>query len=212
MVKIREAIVVEGRYDKNTLSQVVDAPILETAGFGIFKDKQQMALLRRVAERRGLIVFTDSDGAGFVIRNHIKSAISGKYLKHAYIPDIPGKERRKSVPGREGKLGVEGMTPEVILAALRNAGATIEGEETTSSGGITKHDLMALGLSGGSNAGQKRKALLKKLNLPEHMSANAMLQALNLLYTREDLEQMLNEYGIERDYMERIWLIYKSGI
>ena len=140
-----------------------------------------------------------SDGAGFVIRNHIKSAIPGKYLKHAYIPDIPGKERRKSAPGREGKLGVEGMTPEVILAALRNAGATIEGEETTSSGGITKQDLMALGLSGGSNAGEKRKALLKKLNLPEHMSANAMLQALNLLYTREELEQMLNESGIERD-------------
>ena len=199
MVKIREAIVVEGRYDKNTLSQVVDAPILETAGFGIFKDKQQMALLRRVAEKRGLIVFTDSDGAGFVIRNHIKSAIPGKYLKHAYIPDIPGKERRKSAPGREGKLGVEGMTPEVILAALRNAGATIEGEETTSTGGITKQDLIALGLSGGSNAGEKRKALLKKLNLPEHMSANAMLQALNLLYTREELEQMLNESGIERD-------------
>ena len=199
MVKIREAIVVEGRYDKNTLSQVVDAPILETAGFGIFRDKQQMALLRRVAEKRGLIVFTDSDGAGFVIRNHIKSAIPGKYLKHAYIPDIPGKERRKSAPGREGKLGVEGMTPEVILAALRNAGATIEGEETTSTGGITKQDLMALGLSGGSNAGEKRKALLKKLSLPEHMSANAMLQALNLLYTREELEQMLKELGIERD-------------
>ena len=199
MVKIREAIVVEGRYDKNTLSQVVDAPILETAGFGIFKDRQQMALLRRVAEKRGLIVFTDSDGAGFVIRNHIKSAIPGKYLKHAYIPDIPGKERRKSAPGREGKLGVEGMTPEVILAALRNAGATIEGEKTTSSGGITKQDLMALGLSGGSNAGEKRKALLNKLNLPEHMSANAMLQALNLLYTQEELEQMLNESGIERD-------------
>ncbi len=199
MVKIREAIVVEGRYDKNTLSQVVDAPILETAGFGIFKDKQQLALLRRVAEKRGLIVFTDSDGAGFVIRNHIKSAIPGKYLKHAYIPDIPGKERRKSAPGREGKLGVEGMTPEVILAALRNAGATIEGEETTSTGGITKQDLMALGLSGGSNAGEKRKALLKKLNLPEHMSANVMLQALNLLYTREELEQMLNESGIEHD-------------
>ena len=199
MVKIREAIVVEGRYDKNTLSQVVDAPILETAGFGIFKDKQQLALMRRVAEKRGLIVFTDSDGAGFVIRNHIKSAIPGKYLKHAYIPDIPGKERRKSAPGREGKLGVEGMTPEVILAALRNAGATIEGEETTSTGGITKQDLMALGLSGGSNAGEKRKALLKKLNLPEHMSANVMLQALNLLYTREELEQMLNESGIEHD-------------
>lgn len=191
MVRIKEAIVVEGRYDKNTLCQIVDAPILETAGFGIFKDKQQMALLRRVAEKRGLIVFTDSDGAGFVIRNHIKSAIPAKYLKHAYIPDIPGKEKRKSTPGKEGKLGVEGMTKEVILEALRKAGATIEGESAAESRGITKQDLMALGLSGGPDAGAKRLALLKKLNLPEHMSANAMLQALNLLYSLEELEQIL---------------------
>ena len=127
MVKIQEAILVEGRYDSNTLRQIVDAPILETSGFGIFKDKKQLALLRRVAEKRGLIVFTDSDGAGFVIRSHIKSAIPGKYLKHAYIPDIPGKEKRKSALGKEGKLGVEGMTREVILSALRAAGATIEG-------------------------------------------------------------------------------------
>ena len=191
MVKIKEAIVVEGRYDKNTLSQIVDAPILETAGFGIFKDKQQLALLRKVAEKRGLIVFTDSDGAGFVIRSHIKSAIPGKYLKHAYIPDIPGKEKRKAAPGKEGKLGVEGMTPEVILTALRNAGATIEGEAMPTPRGITKQDLMELGLSGGSNAGEKRKALQKKLNLPEHMSANAMLQALNLLYTLEELTEIV---------------------
>ena len=192
MVKIREAIVVEGRYDKNTLSQIVDAPILETAGFGIFKDKQQMALLRRVAEKRGLIVFTDSDGAGFVIRTHIKSAIPGKYLKHAYIPDIPGKERRKSAPGKEGKLGVEGMSREIILDALRRAGATIEGEETAQSGQITKQDLMALGLSGGQDASVKRLAVLKRLNLPEHMSANAMLQALNLLCTKEELERIVS--------------------
>ncbi len=191
MVKIKEAIVVEGRYDKNTLSQIVDAPILETAGFGIFKDKQQLALLRKVAEKRGLIVFTDSDGAGFVIRSHIKSAIPGKYLKHAYIPDIPGKEKRKAAPGKEGKLGVEGMTPEVILTALRNAGATLEGEDASAPRGITKQDLMELGLSGGSNAGEKRKALQKKLNLPEHMSANAMLQALNLLYTLEELTEIV---------------------
>ena len=131
MLKIREAIVVEGRYDKNTLSQIVDAPILETSGFGIFKDKQQMVLLRRIAEKRGLIVFTDSDGAGFVIRNHLKSALPAKYLKHAYIPDVPGKERRKSRPGREGKLGVEGMSPEIILDALKKAGATIEGEDSS---------------------------------------------------------------------------------
>lgn len=187
MVKIKEAIVVEGRYDKNTLSQIVDAPILETAGFGIFKDKAQMALLRRVAESRGLIVFTDSDGAGFVIRNHIKSAIPGKYLKHAYIPDVPGKEKRKSAPGKEGKLGVEGMSREIILDALRKAGATIEGESTGKTGGITKQDLMALGLSGSPDASAKRLALLKKLNFPEHMSPNAMLGALNLLYTLEEL-------------------------
>ena len=138
MVKIREAVVVEGRYDKNTLSQILDAPILETSGFGIFKDKQQMALLRRIAETRGLIVFTDSDGAGFVIRNHIKSAIPGKYLKHAYIPDVMGKEKRKTAPGKEGKLGVEGMSREIILEALRRAGATIEGESLPISEQITK--------------------------------------------------------------------------
>ena len=187
MVKIKEAIVVEGRYDKNTLSQILDAPILETSGFGIFKDKQQMALLRRIAESRGLIVFTDSDGAGFVIRNHIKSAIPGQYLKHAYIPDIYGKEKRKAAPGKEGKLGVEGMTREVILESLRRAGATIEGEETIPVRQITKQNLMELGLSGGADASAKRLKLLKKLNLPERMSPNAMLQALNLLYTLEEL-------------------------
>ena len=187
MVKIKEAIVVEGRYDKNTLSQILDAPILETSGFGIFKDKQQMALLRRIAETRGLIVFTDSDGAGFVIRNHIKSAIPGKYLKHAYIPDIYGKEKRKAAPGKEGKLGVEGMTKETILESLRRAGATIEGEETASVRQITKQDLMELGLSGTPEASANRLKLLKHLNLPERMSPNAMLQALNLLYNLEEL-------------------------
>ena len=191
MVKIKEAILVEGRYDKNTLSQIVDAPILETAGFGIFKDKKQMALLRQVAKKRGLIVFTDSDGAGFVIRNHIKSAIPAKYLKHAYIPDIPGKEKRKTAPGKEGKLGVEGMSREIILEALRRAGATIEGEGSPSAHQITKQDLMALGLSGGPDASAKRLALLKKLNLPEYMSPNAMLQALNLLYSLDELKALL---------------------
>ena len=193
MVKIREAIVVEGRYDKNTLSQILDAPILQTSGFGIFKDKQQMALLRKIAETRGLIVFTDSDGAGFVIRNHIKSAIPGKYLKHAYIPDIYGKEKRKSAPGKEGKLGVEGMTRDVILESLRRAGATIEGEDAPVSQQITKQDLMELGLSGTADAAANRLKLLKKLNLPERMSPNAMLQALNLLYTLEDLTTILSE-------------------
>lgn len=191
MIKIREAIVVEGRYDKNTLSQIVDAPILETSGFGIFKDKKQMALLRQVAEKRGLIVFTDPDGAGFVIRNHIKSAIPARFLKHAYIPDVMGKERRKRAPGKEGKLGVEGMRPEVIIDALRKAGATVEGENCPASRGITKQDLVELGLSGGTNSAEKRLVLLKKLDLPEHMSANAMLQALNLLYDLDELQGLL---------------------
>ena len=193
MIKIKEAIVVEGRYDKNTLSQILDAPILETAGFGIFKNKEQMALLRKVAEVRGLIVFTDSDGAGFVIRNHIKSVIPGKYLKHAYTPDIMGKERRKAAPGKEGKLGVEGMTREVILESIRRAGATFEGEETEKAKQeITKADLMELGLYGpGSN--ERRGALIKKLGFPEKMSTNAFLQAVNLLYSLDELTTLIIE-------------------
>ena len=193
MVKIKEAILVEGRYDRNTLAQIVDAPILETAGFGIFRDKEQMRLLRRVAEKRGLIVFTDPDGAGFVIRNHVRSAIPGQYLKHAYVPDIIGKERRKRTGGKEGKLGVEGMKPEIILDALRRAGATIEGEEGASSKGITKQDLMELGHSGGPDSSVKRRDLMKKLGFPEHLSANALLQALNLLYTPEELEKLVGD-------------------
>ena len=193
MLKIREAIVVEGRYDKNTLSQIVDAPILETSGFGIFKDKEQMSLLRRVAQRRGLIIFTDSDGAGFVIRNHIKSVIPGKYLKHAYIPDVYGKEKRKSSPGKEGKLGVEGISPEILLDALRRSGATIEGEVSLPNQGISKQDLMERGLSGGAKASERRLLLKRKLGLPERMSANAMLQALNLLLSLEELDAILNE-------------------
>ena len=193
MVKIREAIVVEGRYDKNTLSQVVDAPILETAGFGIFKDRQQMALLRRVAEKRGLIVFTDSDGAGFVIRNHIKSAIPGKYLKHAYIPDIPGKERRKSAPGREGKLGVEGMRPEVLKEALLRAGATVVGEEMSSQPRrqITRSDLFTAQLTGCAGSQERRKKLLHQLDLPEHLSTKALLQVLNQLMSYEEYTKVI---------------------
>ena len=193
MVKIQEAIVVEGRYDKNTLSQVVDAPILQTDGFSIMNDREQLDLLRRVAKKRGLIVFTDSDGAGFVIRNYLKGAIPADQLKHAYIPDIAGKERRKSAPGKEGKLGVEGMSPETILSCLKRAGATIEGEiKEERSPQITKLDLCQTGLSGGTDSKAKRLALLKRLELPEHMSANAMLQALNLLYTREEFYKLID--------------------
>ena len=191
MVKIREAIVVEGRYDKNTLSQIVDAPIFETGGFQIHKDREMLSLLRQVAKKRGLIVFTDSDGAGFVIRNFLKGAIPADQLKHAYIPDIYGKEKRKAAPGKEGKLGVEGMTPEVILQALRRAGATFTDGAVTDKKEITKQDLMELGLSGGKDSSLLRKKLLQKLGLPEHMSANAMLQALNLLCTKEELYECM---------------------
>lgn len=199
MVKIREAIVVEGRYDKNTLSQIVDAPILETNGFGIMKDKQQLALLRRVAEQRGIVIFTDSDGAGFVIRNYLKGAIDKRFVKHAYIPDVAGKERRKTAPGKEGKLGVEGMRPEIILECLHRAGVTVEGEEHSGERKeITKQDLMDLGLSGGQGSSGRRLQLIKRLHFPEHMSANALLQALNLLYSREELAQIVKD--MENDH------------
>lgn len=193
MVKIRQAIVVEGRYDKNTLSQVVDAPIFETAGFGIMKDKQTLELLCLVAEKRGLIVFTDSDGAGFVIRNFLKGAIPPEQLLHAYIPDIYGKEKRKAAPGKEGKLGVEGMKPEVIVACLRRAGATFQEEQPQNMAGqITPADLFFMGLSGSPNSKEKRKKLLKMLDFPEHLSTKAMLQALNLLYSKDEIYRMVD--------------------
>ena len=195
MLRIREAIVVEGRYDKNTLSQLVDTVIIETSGFGIFKDKERLALLRRLAEKRGLIVLTDPDGAGFVIRGHLRGSLPPDRVKHAYVPDIYGKERRKRQGGKEGKLGVEGMRPEVLEAALRRAGATFldeEGERAAPAGRpITKADFVALGLSGGPGAADRRRALLQRLELPEHLSPNAMLEVLNALFTREELDGLL---------------------
>lgn len=190
--RIREAIVVEGRYDKNTLSQVVDALILETSGFGIFKDGERLALLRRLAAERGLVVLTDSDGAGFVIRNYLKGAVEPSQLKQAYIPDRPGKEKRKRTPGKEGKLGVEGMSPQILLEALRRSGATFLTEETTKGEKdrpITKTDLYLAGLSGTPDAAENREKLLKRLDLPAHMTANALLEALNVLYSYEELKE-----------------------
>ena len=185
--RIREGVVVEGRYDKNALKQAVDAVVVETGGFGVFRDRERLALLRRLAAERGLILLTDSDGAGFVIRNFLKGAIPRDRLKQAYIPDVYGKERRKAAPGREGKLGVEGMSPQVLLQALERAGATFEdvpagGREAEA---VTKGDFYRLGLTGGPDSGAKRAALLGRLGLPERMSANALLEAVNLLYTRE---------------------------
>lgn len=194
MVKIREAIVVEGRYDKNTLAQFIDAPIFQTNGFEIMKDKQMLSLLRKVAEKRGLIILTDADGGGFVIRNYLKGAIDPKLLKHAYIPDVYGKEKRKKTPGKEGKLGVEGFDPHTLLDRLRAAGATVEGEPLSMpKQQITKQDLVEMGLSGGKNSSEIRKKLLYKLDMPEHMSANSMLQAVNLLYDRQEFFDLVRQ-------------------
>ena len=187
MVKIRQAIVVEGKYDQNTLSQLVDATIFQTRGFGVMHDKALLELLRKAAKMTGLIIFTDSDGAGFVIRNFLKGALPKEGVLHAYIPDIPGKEKRKRAPGKEGLLGVEGMTKEILLSALENAGADLGGEAAKKPGDtITKFDLYTAGLSGRPDSAAKRAAFLEKLRFPAHMSANALLDALNLLYTREE--------------------------
>ncbi len=184
--RIEEVIVVEGRYDRNMLLQVVDATVVETGGFSVFNDREKLAFLRKLAQKRGLILLTDSDGAGFVIRNYLKGAIPKEQVKQAYIPDIPGKERRKRKAGKEGKLGVEGMTPEILLQALRRGGATFVGEAAPSAAvPITKADLLDRGLIGPGST-QKRQQLLKKLELPEHLTPNALLETLNLLMSREE--------------------------
>ncbi len=197
MRRVREVIVVEGRYDRNALKQVVDATVVETAGFGVFKDRERLALLRRLAAERGLILLTDSDGAGFVIRNFLKGAIPRYQLKQAYIPDVPGKERRKAAPGREGKLGVEGMPPQVLLSALERAGATFEnGEAAGERSRATKADFYELGLTGGPDSALRRARLLRRMGLPEHMTANALLEAVNLLWGREKLMEEMNHDGL----------------
>ena len=194
MERVREVIVVEGRYDKNTVSQVVDATVVTLGGFAVFNDKEKLAFLRRLAEKRGLVILTDSDGAGFLLRNYLKGALPKDRAKQAYIPDVKGKERRKRKGGKEGKLGVEGMSPAVLLEALRRCGATFEDAAPPERGeAITKADLYALGLSGGEGSAERRRRLLKRLDLPEHLTANAMLEALNLLFGREELERLLAE-------------------
>ena len=187
MHSVREVIVVEGRYDKNALSQVVDAVIIETSGFGIFNDAEKRKLLQTMAEARGLIVLTDSYGAGFVIRNYIKGCVDPKLVKHAYIPYIYGKERRKSAPSREGKLGVEGMKPQVLLDALIRAGVTFDDEENKKTAPrISKADMYARGLSGREGSAEKRARLIKQLGLPERLTADGLLDVLNATMSREE--------------------------
>lgn len=191
MISVKEAIIVEGRYDKIKLSGIVDAPIIETNGFRVFSDKEKQALIRDIAAKRGILVLTDSDGAGFVIRNFLRGAVPRQQIKHCYIPQIEGKERRKPQKSKEGLLGVEGVTDEIIIDAIRKSGATILGEEQKQRQEITKADLFELGLTGGENSAQKRQALLKKLNMPTYLSTNALLTALNCLYSLEEIKHML---------------------
>ena len=188
MIKIREAIVVEGRYDKNALSQVVDAPIFETKGFGVMKDKELLRFLREVAVKRGLIILTDSDGAGFVIRNFLKGSIPQGRVLQAYIPDVMGKERRKQQAGKEGKLGVEGMTPQVLREVLLRCGATVEEstEQMQPRQKITKKDLFDLHLTGWPDSENRRNELKRALHLPQHLSTNGLLEALNVMFERDE--------------------------
>ncbi len=197
MIRVREAIVVEGRYDKAALAAVVDTVILDTAGFGIFSDKEKLMLLRRLAQARGLIVLTDSDGGGFLIRNFLKSAIDPGLVKHAYIPDIYGKERRKRTPSKEGKLGVEGMSPEVLLEALRRAGAEMDGAQAPRDNPITTAELYALGLSGRPDSAARRARVKRALGLPERLSSHALLDVLNVLTTREELARLASSADAE---------------
>lgn len=199
MKHIREAILVEGRYDVNTVRQVVDAVVLESGGFRIFNDKDQLRLLRRIASARGLILLTDSDGAGFVIRNYLKGALPPGSIKQAYIPDIAGKERRKRHGSKEGKLGVEGMRPEVILEALHRAGATFEDEtsaERQRIPPISKADFFEWGLSGHKDSANRRAAVLKALDLPAHMTANALLEYINAVGTRAEIENIIQSITV----------------
>lgn len=191
MISVKEAIIVEGRYDKIKLSGIVDAPIIETNGFRVFSDKEKQALIRDIAAKRGILVLTDSDGAGFVIRNFLRGAVPKEQIKHCYIPQIEGKERRKPQKSKEGLLGVEGVTDEIIIDAIRKSGATILGEEQKQRQEITKADLFELGLTGGENSAQKRQALLKKLNMPTYLSTNALLTALNCLYSLEEIKHLI---------------------
>lgn len=194
MIRIREAILVEGRYDKNALSQLVDTAIFETGGFGVMKDRKKIQFLRQVAEKRGLIIFTDSDGAGFVIRNRLKSLLPPDKLLHAYIPQIQGKEKRKQKAGKEGLLGVEGMSPELLIQALHRCGAHFLDENIPApAGGITRQDLFAWGLMGGEGSREKRQQLKKSLGLPSHLGTSGFLDALNLIATRDQVEALLHQ-------------------
>ena len=187
MIHTDRVLIVEGKYDAVRLAHLTDAMILLTDGFGIYKDKQRQQLFRALAQKNGLILLTDSDAAGFRIRNYITNMVGAQNVVQAYVPAIHGKEKRKPQPGKEGLLGVEGMRPEILLQALRNAGADFEDAQAAPAREpVTKQDFFTLGLSGRPDSAAKRAALLQALSLPAHMSANALLQAVNVLFSREE--------------------------
>ncbi len=192
MLKLKEAVIVEGKYDAIRLAGVVDTLILTTEGFGIFKDKEKQALLRRLAKTRGIIVLTDSDSAGFLIRSFLRSAVPEGSVKHVYIPDVFGKEKRKTAPGAEGKLGVEGIAQDVLLEAFRKSGITAEQTEGAREQ-ITHLDLYEAGLSGKKNSREKRKLLLQKLALPERLSTGSLVKLLNCFVNRDEFLELVKE-------------------
>ncbi len=193
-LELKEAVIVEGRYDKIKLSEVIATPVIETGGFRVFKDKEKQALIRQIAEKRGILIMTDVDSAGFVIRNFLRGIVPESSIKHAYIPTVAGKESRKAEPSKEGKLGVEGIDRDLLLQAIRSSGATVLGEETSTGGGITKSDFYDYGLSGHEDSAIFRKRILKDLGLPEYLTANAMLSAINCLFIKEEFEKYIKQY------------------
>ena len=194
MYHIKECIVVEGVYDKIKLSQIVDGVIFVTNGFAIFNNKKELETIKTFAEKCGIVILTDSDAAGFKIRNYIKQAMPSGTVKHAYIPEVPGKERRKLKPGKEGLLGVEGISDEIITEAIRKSGCEINGvSELKDHTPVTKTDLFMLGLSGGSESAKKRHELCALLNLPGKISANMLLDSINAIMTREEFFEICNK-------------------
>lgn len=183
-IKLTEAVIVEGKYDKIKLSNILDAFIIETNGFAIFKDKSKLSFIKKLAKERGIIIFTDSDHAGFMIRNYISSGVPKEQIKNVYIPDIFGKEKRKDTPSKEGKLGVEGMTKEVILASLEKAG--VSSTSSVCDNPITTVDFYDLSLTGGANSKAKRKAVCKALDLPEFLSTSSLISCINNFMTKEE--------------------------
>ena len=183
-IKLTEAVIVEGKYDKIKLSNILDAFIIETNGFAIFKDKTKLSFIKKLAKERGIIILTDSDHAGFMIRNYISSGVPKEQIKNVYIPDIFGKEKRKDTPSKEGKLGVEGMTKEVIRASLEKAG--VSSTSSVCDNPITTIDFYDLGLTGGANSKEKRKAVCKVLDLPEFLSTSSLISCINNFMTKKD--------------------------